>query len=335
MPTLLKPQAAYRLAVLAGACLALSLGACSETKLAVNTAKEVAPTQSKIGGYKIGKPYQIDGVWYYPQEDFNYVEEGVSSWYGPSFHGKSTANGETYDMMDLTAAHRTLPMPSVVRVTNMENGRSLVVRVNDRGPFARNRIIDVSKRAAQLLGFHEQGTTRVRVEILADESRALKAQAIAASGDMPAVTAAPRGSISSESLDSPPSSGGSSNSSGGGAVTTASLSSPPPSSSSSSYSGGASTSTAGSSASRGAASYTPTTTGTSYVQAGAFSDKYNAERLKKELKNLGAATISTVQVNGRELYRVRLGPLSSTSEAERLLSAVQARGVSGAKVVND
>lgn len=330
MPTLLKPQAAYRLAVLAGACLALSLGACSETKLAVNTAKEVAPTQSKIGGYKIGKPYQIDGVWYYPQEDFNYVEEGVSSWYGPTFHGKSTANGETYDMMDLTAAHRTLPMPSVVRVTNMENGRSLVVRVNDRGPFARNRIIDVSKRAAQLLGFHEQGTTRVRVEILADESRALKAQAIAASGDMPAVTAAPRGSISSESLDSPPSSGG-----GSSTVTTAAMSSPPPSSSSSSSSASAT----GGAASYSAASYTPATTGagtgTSYVQAGAFSDKYNAERLKKELKNLGTATISTVQVNGRELYRVRLGPLSSTSEAERLLSAVQAKGVSGAKVVND
>lgn len=330
MPTLLKPQAAYRLAVLAGACLALSLGACSETKLAVNTAKEVAPTQSKIGGYKIGKPYQIDGVWYYPQEDFNYVEEGVSSWYGPTFHGKSTANGETYDMMDLTAAHRTLPMPSVVRVTNMENGRSLVVRVNDRGPFARNRIIDVSKRAAQLLGFHEQGTTRVRVEILADESRALKAQAIAASGDMPAVTAAPRGSISSESLDSPSSSGG-----GSSTVTTAAMSSPPPSSSSSS----SSSSATGGAASYSAASYTPATTGagtgTSYVQAGAFSDKYNAERLKKELKNLGTATISTIQVNGRELYRVRLGPLSSTSEAERLLSAVQAKGVSGAKVVND
>jgi rare lipoprotein A len=112
------------------------------------------------GAFKVGNPYQISGVWYYPKEDPFYDETGIASWYGEDFHGKATANGERYDMNALTAAHRTLPMPVVVRVTNLENGRSLRLRLNDRGPYARGRIIDVSKRAAQLLGFQENGTAR-------------------------------------------------------------------------------------------------------------------------------------------------------------------------------
>lgn len=127
------------------------------------------------GTYKIGNPYKIMGKWYYPQEDYNYSEVGMASWYGEDFHDKKTANGETYDMNTLTAAHRTLPLPSIVRVTNLENGRSLVLRVNDRGPYAKERIIDISKRGAQLLGYQTKGITKVRVDILADESRALKA----------------------------------------------------------------------------------------------------------------------------------------------------------------
>ena len=126
-------------------------------------------------GYKVGKAYRVKGVWYYPQIDYDYAEVGVASWYGPGFHGRSTANGEEYDMNDLTAAHRTLPMPSIVRVTNLENGRSIKLRVNDRGPFVGERIIDVSRRAAQLLGFYGNGTARVRVEIVADESKQLAA----------------------------------------------------------------------------------------------------------------------------------------------------------------
>ena len=127
------------------------------------------------GVYKIGNPYQIMGRWYYPKEDYSYSEVGVASWYGDDFHAKRTANGEKYDMNTLTAAHRTLPLPSIVRVTNLENGRSLVVRVNDRGPYAKERIIDISKRGAQLLGYQTKGTAKVKVEIMPDESRALKA----------------------------------------------------------------------------------------------------------------------------------------------------------------
>ena len=121
--------------------------------------------------YKVGLPYKIKGRWYYPEEDFAYVEEGIASWYGKAFHNKTTANGAIFNMNALTAAHRTLPMPSIVRVTNLENGRTLVVKVNDRGPFARDRIIDLSKRSATVLGFLNQGVTRVRVEILPEESR--------------------------------------------------------------------------------------------------------------------------------------------------------------------
>jgi len=150
------------------------LGACAETELALHTAKRLGgDTPQPI--YKIGSPYQIDSVWYYPAEDDRYVETGIASWYGTAFHNRRTANGEIFDMHLVTAAHRTLPLPSMVRVTNLENGRSLKVRVNDRGPFARARILDMSRRGAELLGFRDKGTAKVRVEILVGESRQLAA----------------------------------------------------------------------------------------------------------------------------------------------------------------
>ena len=153
--------------------MAMFLSSCASNKLDLYS--QSAAISGKGGTYKVGNPYQIAGKWYYPEEDYDYVETGTASWYGKDFHAKYTANGEIYDMNTLTAAHRTLPLPSIVRVTNLENGRSLVLRVNDRGPFAKNRIIDVSKRASQLLGFQTQGTAKVKVEILAEESKALKA----------------------------------------------------------------------------------------------------------------------------------------------------------------
>ncbi len=129
-------------------------------------AGSISQPRSASGGgyYKVGKPYQIVGKWYYPADDRNYRESGIASWYGPNFHGKLTANGERFNENDLTAAHRTLPMPSYVEVTNLENGRQLVVRVNDRGPFAHDRIIDLSRRSAQLLGIERAGTARVKVK---------------------------------------------------------------------------------------------------------------------------------------------------------------------------
>jgi len=116
------------------------------------------------GEYKVGKPYQIEGKIYYPKESFDYLESGVASWYGPNFDGKRTANGEIFNMNLLTAAHKTLQLPSLVKVTNIENNKSLILRVNDRGPFVKNRIIDVSKKAASILGFQKHGTANVVVE---------------------------------------------------------------------------------------------------------------------------------------------------------------------------
>ncbi len=129
-----------------------------------------------VGVYKVGQPYQIDGTWYTPEIDEDYEESGVASWYGPGFHKKLTANGDKFDQHALTAAHRTLPMPSMVRVTNEENGRSLVVMVNDRGPFSKGRIIDLSERAADILDFKKKGIANVKVKFLPGQTRRLLAQ---------------------------------------------------------------------------------------------------------------------------------------------------------------
>jgi len=115
------------------------------------------------GSYKVGTPYQIRGRWYVPREDSGYDRVGAASWYGPDFHGKRTANGETFDMYALTAAHKTLPLPSYVYVTNLENGRTLLLRVNDRGPYVDGRVIDLSLAAATALGYAGQGLAQVRV----------------------------------------------------------------------------------------------------------------------------------------------------------------------------
>src|SRR5690606_19825828 len=138
--------------------------------------------------------------WYYPAEDYRYEEIGIASWYGPGFHGGTTANGEAYDMDALTAAHKTLPMPSMVEVTNLENGRRINVRINDRGPFVDGRIIDLSRRSASLLGIDRQGTARVRVRILPEESLAMKAQATG--GGIEMATAAPRTAVARADLPS-------------------------------------------------------------------------------------------------------------------------------------
>src|ERR1700727_242863 len=125
------------------------------------------PVPKGGGTYRVGKPYTVGGGVYCPEEDVNYREEGLASWYGDDFHGRLTANGEVFDMESLTAAHPTLPMPCYARVTNLSNGKSLIVRVNDRGPYHGNRLIDVSNKAAELLEFKGNGVARVRVEYVA------------------------------------------------------------------------------------------------------------------------------------------------------------------------
>jgi rare lipoprotein A len=119
------------------------------------------------GTYRVGQTYTIGGKTYVPAEDHDYRAEGLASWYGEDFHGRQTANGEIYDMNSMSAAHATLPMPTYVRVTNLDNSKSVIVRVNDRGPYHDDRIIDVSVKTAQLLGFYSAGVARVRVEYVA------------------------------------------------------------------------------------------------------------------------------------------------------------------------
>jgi rare lipoprotein A len=153
---------------LAALGLALALGACGSSR------GIPGPTGTPYRGYMVGQPYQISGRTYYPREDFDYDRTGTASWYGSDFHGRRTANGETYDMNAMTAAHPTLPMPTIVRVTNLDNGRSVIVRVNDRGPFAEDRIIDMSRAGARELGFENKGLARVRVTVLREASLQLK-----------------------------------------------------------------------------------------------------------------------------------------------------------------
>src|SRR6201996_5310117 len=166
-----------RSAAAVGMCLALANCASSgkfariDPKYGVSSSPRVVafgdPVPKGGGTYRVGKPYTVGGRVYVPEEDVNYREEGLASWYGDDFHGRQTANGEAFDMDGLSAAHPTLPMPSYARVTNLSNGRSLIVRVNDRGPYHGNRIIDVSSRAADLLGFRSSGTAWVKVEYVA------------------------------------------------------------------------------------------------------------------------------------------------------------------------
>jgi len=305
-----------------GAILVVAmLSNCAETDQGKRSAQGSA-------GYKIGNPYKIKGVWYYPKVNYEYSETGIASWYGPNFHGKPTANGEIFDMNQVSAAHRTLPLPSVVRVTNLDNGRSLKMRVNDRGPFARGRIIDVSRRSAQLLGFYRQGTARVRVEIVADESRQLAdnprgapLQALADPGS--SNTAQNSTEVESGPLQSP------TNTSpeppmpamAGGGVTRQQLMPLADSDQ-------AMATPEGSIIPIRAASPTQL-----YVQAGAYSQFDNAKQVRAQLSGLGPVDIHPFQVGDRSLYRVRLGPLSSSDEADRLLAETVRAGYPGSHIV--
>src|SRR5947199_2920248 len=177
------------LALLAG--LGLVLAACSSSGPQFGEHQRSGYHRGQPS-YKVGAAYQINGKWYYPKVDYGYDETGLASWYGEAFDGRATANGEIYDLNQLTAAHKTLPLPSVVEVTNQRNGRSLRLRVNDRGPYVDARIIDVSRRAAQLLGFEMAGTTPVLVRILKGESIEVAQAAMRCQAGRVQLAAAPR-----------------------------------------------------------------------------------------------------------------------------------------------
>src|SRR5664280_443588 len=162
-----------RLVGLAAGCLALAncssgLSSRVDPKYGVSTSARVVadgqPVPKGGGVYRVGKPYSVGGREYVPQEDVNYSAVGLASWYGDDFHGRYTANGEIFDMNSISAAHPTMPLPSYARVTNLANHRSIVVRVNDRGPYVGNRVIDLSVKTAKILGFYGNGVAKVKVE---------------------------------------------------------------------------------------------------------------------------------------------------------------------------
>jgi rare lipoprotein A len=311
-----------RLAVkLASAAAAASLAAsCSTAPPPPRPPEDHTVTvPPNAGVYKVGQPYQIDNVWYYPREQPDYDETGIASWYGPTFYGRPTANGEKYDGNQLTAAHKTLPMPVNVRVTNLDNGKSLVVRVNDRGPYARGRIIDLSKRAAELLDVVQTGTARVRVTYLAradlnggpppSETPPLIANAL---------PAAPSGKVDTAALGVVP----------GATVAaptrTASLPAPAPIPAQMFVDNQPT----------GQITRVPVPPETRlYVQLGAFSKLDNAKALLGKVG--GDLRISTLQRGGQTLYRVRSAPLASVQDADAALSRITGAGANDAHIVVD
>ncbi len=271
-----------------------------------------SPTPT-VGVYKVGNPYKVRGRWYRPKEDPYYDRTGIASWYGPKFHGHLTANGETFDMNEFSAAHTTLPMPSYVKVTNLENGRSLVVRVNDRGPFVDNRIIDMSRRAAQELGFAMKGTAKVRVEAVREPvgERFVLAVATTTQAEKNFVTAAPALAVTSARLAPPP-----------GVAEAAAVNRP----------------ALVSSRARGftaiATEPAPAVLADQlYVQAGAFSDLVNARKLQAQLRGLGPVSLAPVKVGGTQYYRVRIGPLDTMTRADETLAIVINTGHPDARIV--
>ena len=269
------------------------LPACAQLQFGAELAKQGKRTAAG-GIYKVGKPYKIAGEWYYPRENTKYDNIGIASWYGPKFQGRRTANGEIFDMNLLTAAHPTLPMPVMVQVTNLENGRSMKLRVNDRGPFKKNREIDLSRRAAEILGFKDKGTARVRVKYLhraplynqrgqlisGDESDSFVFDKPYTPTRDRYVSAAPITEVETKSLD--------------GQDLPSKKSVLPKQ------------------------KY--------YVQLGVFSRKDSAEALRQKLGQIGQVEVSELTSGGRQLYRVRVGPVNSRVDANILVDDVLNNG---------
>ncbi|HTV94421.1 MAG TPA: septal ring lytic transglycosylase RlpA family protein [Steroidobacteraceae bacterium] len=272
----------------------------------------------------LGNPpfYDVFGKRYYVMaSSVNYVERGVASWYGPGFHKERTSMGEPYDMYGMTAAHKTLPLPAYVRVTNLENGRSVVVRVNDRGPFVGNRIIDLSYTAAAKLDMLRDGTAMVEVRAL---------QPIDPAGDthrltLAALGAVPPGGPAAAPAPAPAPASPSAPAAGSALLAGAPLASPAPPA-----------------AAPGALAIAPAPVTSApvrglYVQAGAFADPANAERLVQKLRGggYGHVFVRDDVVAGRRLYRVRIGPVPGVPEFDRIVTALEQVGVRDAHLALD
>ncbi len=271
----------------------------------------------KKGQYKVGKPYNINGKWYYPKVDHDYDKTGLASWYGPNFHNKLTANGEVFDQWAVSAAHKTLPMPSMVRVTNLENGRSIVLRINDRGPFVDDRIIDLSREAARLLGMEKQGVAQVRVNVMeaSENSSEFILPPVDKSESLPKLNAQPTGGVVvARDIDQP-------NSSDTQVVQP-------------SHSDQPSQDVTTNQVSEEFTQLEPNP-GKIYVQIGAFTIQENAQRLGKIVRSYGLTDITPVSISDQTFYRVRIGPIDDVEYADHLIKMLDVQGVKDAHIVID
>ena len=290
---------------------ALTLTACSSNSLFETWEEEepnTADTHIPNGSfYKVEKPYEINGVWYFPAENYSYSEKGLASWYMPA-NGRSakTANGEDYIATEMTARHKTLPLPSMVKITNLENNKTIIARVNDRGPMVNNRLIDVSQRAAQELGFPVTGTTSVLVEVMPKESQEIR-DALLASGrvytedgatqelsivpPMPVPVTGEVQEVKAEplSITPPPE-----------PIYTQRTESKPV------------IATAG--------------TGNTYIQLGAYGDPANAAKVQRAASSVTQVQTATKMAGGKTLTVVKAGPYANRAEAERALKQLKQMG---------
>lgn len=242
--------------------------------------------QARTAAPYAGPPYQVAGRWYVPAHEPNYDEVGIASWYGPTFHGKAAASGETFDENALTAAHPTLPIPSLVRVTNLENGRSVVVRLNDRGPFVDDRIIDLSKAAGAALDMHAKGTAKVRVQYVGPAP----AEGAGVGATVAPAPAAKRIDVVATQLPAIQ-------------YPVAQVQAPVQ-----------------------VAMVPASATGKFYLQAGSFADMGNANALRSKLASNGQVSIEAATINGAEFYRVMVGPWPSRDAAEAARNTLSGAG---------
>jgi rare lipoprotein A len=289
------------------------------------------PVPKGGGRYVTGSAYQVDGVWYQPREDPAYDRVGTASWYGELFHGRRTANGEIYDMDRLSAASPTLPLPVFARVTNLQNRRSIIVRVNDRGPYRSDRIIDLSRRSAEALGFRDKGTAPVRVQYLARaplngddsyERRYLASQGWAQFASR--ARARDPGAVGSiAGARQPPNQPPVAEPNGGPVLQQAMPSGAPqlrwqasarvPDRPSSRQQLGG--------------------VGRFLIQAGSFRSEDNAERARSLLGGVAQVEVAPVEVGGETLFRVRVGPFADETAASAALARVTEAGYTGAKII--
>ena len=287
--------------------LILIQGCTSSVEVAANLGKKyLIPKEEKKSIqkpiYKIGKKYNVGGKYYYPKKDLNYNKTGIASWYGPKFHGKLTANGEIYNQYALTAAHKTLPLPSAVKVTNLKNSKSIILRINDRGPFVNDRIIDLSSKAADILDLKREGTGLVRVQILREKS--LYLEKLAKQGSFPEIADLKEVELPKIFIHNKV------------AVKIKNTKNQKNISKKINYN-----------------LKNLNKAYKIYIKLASFSSNKNAEIMKKKVSYIDKVKIHKIYKMNKTFYQVKAGPFSSVEKVDELYSLLLKKGMQGAKII--